>query len=189
MFHSISIFKQNTHIERLKSYSREKRGGREGGCCQGNQSRAGRHHEASSALCVYVCGHSACEFTLLSPDRRRGHPPLTLCQQREEERETHTAEGERERLKPHNALHAAGLKSCRFISSCSEGLCVSSHSLIHQDRVQEKHTDNLAGKAAFLCPLDGFWVYKIICFVCLLLPLRGGEGRVASSRRQGVINI
>ena len=99
-------------------------------------------------VCMHVWGHSACvcEFTLLSPDRRRGHPPLTLCQRREEEREREAErERERERLKPHNALHAAGLKSCRFISSCSEGLCVSAHThththLVHPDRVRERQT-------------------------------------------------
>ncbi|KAG7479338.1 hypothetical protein JOB18_023351 [Solea senegalensis] len=72
--------------------------------------------------------------------------------ERGRERATHTHtqgreyEGERERLKPHNALHAAGLKSCRFISSCLWGSCVSVHTLIHSVRA---HTDSQAERSAF----------------------------------------
>lgn len=112
-------------------------------------------------MCVCLCGHSAREFTLLSPHRRRGHPPLTLCQQREEEKErerardlrTHSREREGEKdWNPHNALHAAGLKSCRFISSCLEGLCVRAHTHTHTQTPSARETHRQTGKAAFLWP-------------------------------------
>lgn len=128
------------------------KGGVGGSCCHGNQSRGNRHHEASSALCVCVCvcvyGHSMCEFTLLSSDRRWGHPPLTLCQRG---RERASESRERAWLKPHNAPHAAGLKSCRFISSCSRG-CLWAHTHSYTQTEARKYTDVQAGKTALLWP-------------------------------------
>lgn len=98
--------------------------------------------------CVCVYGHSVCEFTLLSSDRRRGHPPLTLCQRG---RERASESRERAWLKPHNAPHAAGLKSCRFISSCSRG-CLWAHTHSYTQTEARKYTDVQAGKTALLWP-------------------------------------
>lgn len=99
-------------------------------------------------VCVWVYGHSVCEFTLLSSGRRRGHPPLTLCQRG---RERASESRERAWLKPHNAPHAAGLKSCRFISSCSRG-CLWAHTHSYTQTEARKYTDVQAGKTALLWP-------------------------------------
>lgn len=99
-------------------------------------------------VCVCVYGHSVCEFTLLSSGRRRGHPPLTLCQRG---RERASESRERAWLKPHNAPHAAGLKSCGFISSCSRG-CLWAHTHSYTQTEARKYTDVQAGKTALLWP-------------------------------------
>lgn len=145
-FPLFSLFKQRTLVDSRQSYKSKKEKGRRGGDAVAGVTGAAAVVIMRLLLhCVYACVRTqrvcvcVCEFTLLSPDRRRGHPPLTLCQRREEEREREK-QRERERLKPHNALHAAGLKSCRFISSCSEGLCVNTHTSYTQTECErDKH--------------------------------------------------
>ena len=134
-----------------QSYKSKKEKGRRGG-----DAVAGATGAAAVVImrlllhCVYACVRTQrmCVWVHppLSRQEARTSPSNTVPTERGRERErSRERERERERLKPHNALHAAGLKSCRFISSCSEGLCVSAHThththLVHPDRVRERQT-------------------------------------------------
>lgn len=144
LFDSLSVFYQN-----IQSELQQQRGG--GAVAMATKAAAiviTRLLLHCVCVCVCVYGHSVCEFTLLSSDRRRGHPPLTLCQRG---RERASESRERAWLKPHNAPHAAGLKSCRFISSCSRG-CLWAHTHSYTQTEARKYTDVQAGKTALLWP-------------------------------------
>ena len=143
-----------------QSYKSKKEKGRRGG-----DAVAGATGAAAVVImrlllhCVYACVRTQrmCVWVHppLSRQEARTSPSNTVPTERGRERErSRERERERERLKPHNALHAAGLKSCRFISSCSEGLCVSAHTHTHTPRTprpsaRETNTDDQAGKTAF----------------------------------------
>jgi len=160
LFNSISLFKQNTPRESL-NYSIRARRGREAVAMATKAAAV----VITRLLLHRVCGHGACEFALLSPDRRWGHPPLTEHQQREEERQ-------RER---NPIMHCTLQGWSRADSSVPVrgAVCFWAHTHPYTQNECKRNTQR-SRQVRRLCSdgADGYWFYKMICLCVCYWPVR-----------------